>query len=83
MTQANRLRYMVWGEMNVWQFKNPSDAGKALQVKEDYFIYQPPRTIWGYGDGPVTDRGAIWLEVTFAKGLKHGGGPIEEVKRLN
>jgi len=80
---ANRLRYMVWGEMVVWQFKSPADAGSAYKVGEDYFIYQPPRAIWGYGPGPVTDRGAIWLEVTYAKGLKHGGGPIEEVKRLN
>jgi len=80
--QANRLRYMVWGEMNVWKFKSPSDRGEAFQVKEDYFIYQPPRAIWGYGDGPVTDRGAIFLEVTYAKGLKHGGGPIEKAKRL-
>ncbi|MFO7305424.1 MAG: hypothetical protein C0P74_007900 [Gammaproteobacteria bacterium] len=81
--RANRLRYMVWGEMNVWVFKDPSDPGTPYQVKEDYFIYQPPRAIWGYGDGPVTDRGAIFLEVTYARGLKHdGGGPIEKPKRL-
>jgi hypothetical protein len=81
--QANRLRYMVWGEMRVWQFKNPSDPGKPVTVTEDYFIYQPPRAIWGYGSEPVSERGAIWLEVTYAKGLKHGGGPIEEPKKLN
>jgi len=80
---ANRLRYMVWGEMKVWQFKDPSDAGKAVRVGEDHFIYQPPRAIWGYGPGSVSDKGAIWLEVTFAKGLRHGDEPIEEVKRLN
>lgn len=79
---ANRLRYMVWGEMKVWQFKDPKDAGKAVKVSEDYFIYQPPRSIWGYGPGSVSERGAIWLEVTYAKGLKHGGGPIEDVKRV-
>lgn len=81
---ANRLRYMIWGEMKVWQFNGPNDAGKAYKVGEDYFIYQPPRSIWGYGDGPVTDMGAIWLEVTYNKGLKHtaGAGPIEAVKRI-
>ena len=79
---ANRLRYMVWGEMKVWQFKGPDDAGSAVKVGEDYFIYQPPRAIWGYGDGPVTDKGAIFLEVTYAKGLKHGDGPIEAVKHV-
>lgn len=81
--RANRLRYMVWGEMKVWQFDGPADAGRAVKVGEDYFIYQPPRSIWGYGSGPVTDTGAIWLEVTYAKGLKHGGGPIEAPKRPN
>jgi hypothetical protein len=80
---ANVLRYMVFGEMNVWTFKDAKDAGKAYQVKEDHFIYQPPRAIWGYGDGPITgNRGAIFLEVTYAKGLKHGGGPIEKPKSL-
>lgn len=79
---ANRLRYMVWGEMKVWQFKDPGDPGKAVKVGEDYFIYQPPRSIWGYGPGAVSETGAIWLEVTYAKGLRHGGGPIEEAKRL-
>ncbi|MEO9088945.1 MAG: hypothetical protein ABI247_01280 [Rhodanobacter sp.] len=79
---ANVLRYMVWGDMKVWRFKDPQDVGKAFLVSRNYFIYQPPRAIWGYGSGPVTKDGAIWLEVTYAKGLKHGGGPIEAVKHL-
>lgn len=80
---ANVMRYMVWGDMKVWRFKGPKDEGSPYLVGKDYFIYQPPRTIWGYGPEAVTERGAIWLEVTYAKGLKHGGGPIEEVKRLD
>jgi len=81
--QANRLRYMVWGEMKVWQFSGPDDPGRAVKVGEDYFIYQPPRAIWGYTDEPVSDKGAIWLEVTYARGLKHSeGGPIEAAKHI-
>lgn len=80
--KANRLRYMVWGDMKVWQFKDPADAGRPFKVGEDYFIYQPPRSIWGYGSGSVSEKGAIWLEVTYARGLTHGGGPIEEPKKL-
>ncbi len=74
---ANRLRYMVYGSMNVWTFDGPDDPGKPVQVAEDYFIYQPPRSIWGYGSGPVTEQGAVWLEVTYSKGLEVGGGPLE------
>ena len=74
---ANRMRYMLFGEMKVWLFDGPGNAGRSVDVKEDFFIYQPPRSIWGYGKGPVTEHGAYWLEVTYARGLSHGGGPIE------
>lgn len=77
---ANRMRYMLWGDIKVWNFDGPNDKGKAVRVEEDGFIYQPPRSIWGYGPGPVSEKGAIWLEMTWAKGLTHGGGPIEEPK---
>jgi hypothetical protein len=53
------------------------EAGQAFHAKENSFIYQPPRSLWGYGEGEVTKEGAVWLEVTYAKGLKVGGGPIE------
>jgi hypothetical protein len=75
---ANRLRYVIYGDMQVWTFTGPNDAGKAVTVGEDTFIYQPPRSVWGYGPGEVTQSGAIWLEVTYARGLSNGGGPIEE-----
>ena len=66
--------------MKVWSFNGPPDDGKSVRVDEDSFSYQPPRSIWGYGPGSVSDKGAIWLEMTFAKGLSHGGGPIEKPK---
>jgi hypothetical protein len=78
--RANRMRYMIWGDMKVWMFQRPGQPGEVVTVSEDFFVYQPPRSIWGYGDGPVTELGAIWLEVTYARGLSHGGGPIEEPK---
>lgn len=75
---ANRLRYVIYGDMQVWSFEGPEDPGEAVTVGEDFFIYQPPRSFWGYGPGEVSQLGAVWLEVTYAKGLSAGGGPIEE-----
>jgi hypothetical protein len=80
--KAHRMRYMLFGDMKVWRFENPSAKSEALRVKENHFIYQPPRSIWGYGSGPVTEAGAIWLDVTYAKQLSVGDGPIEEPKRV-
>jgi hypothetical protein len=75
---ANRLRFLISGDMTVWSYKDPQDAGRAFNARENTFIYQPPRSLWGYGEGAVTKEGAVWLEVTYAKGLKVGAGPIEE-----
>jgi hypothetical protein len=74
---ADRMRYMLHGEMLVLQFDGPEAEGTAVKVSKDYYIHQSPRSIWGHGDGPVTEEGAVWLEVTYARGLEHGGGPIE------
>lgn len=75
---ANRIRYVLYGDLQVWTFKDSEDTGTPVQARKDFFIYQPARSIWGYGEGPVTDEGAVWLEVTYAKGLEVGGGAIEE-----
>jgi hypothetical protein len=75
---ANRLRYVIYGDMKVWMFEDPKVAGKAVNATENTFIYQPPRSVWGYGPGVVSNGGAVWLEVTYAKGLSVGGGPIGE-----
>ena len=56
----------------------PQFSNASINAKENTFIYQPPRSLWGYGAGEVTREGAVWLEVTYAKGLSVGGGPIEE-----
>lgn len=78
--QANRMRYLTYGDMKVWHFASPTAAGQSRRVGEDTFIYQPPRSIWGYGPGPVTELGAIWLEVTYSTGLEIGGPRIEDIQ---
>lgn len=75
--QANRFLYVLYGDMQIWQFDNPGDDGNPVTVNKDHFIHQPPYGIWGYGKGPVTTGGAVWLEVTYAKGVAVGGGQIE------
>ncbi len=72
------MRYLIYGDMLVWQFDEPAAEGTSVRVSGDSYVYQSPRSIWGYGAGPVTEEGAVWLEVTYGRGLKVGGGPIEE-----
>jgi hypothetical protein len=39
-------------------------------------------SIWGWDEGSLTDKGAMWLEVTYAQGTRWGSGSIEAVKFL-
>ena len=77
-TKAHRLRYVLYGDLRVLAFSDPDEQGKSTQAGSDFFIYQPPNSLWGWGDEPITKDGAVWLEVTYSAGLKVGGGPIEE-----
>ena len=72
------MRYVLYGDMLVWSYNDPNDAGVAMRTGEDFFIFQPAGSIWGYGDGPVSEQGAVWLEVTYSEGVSHGGGPLEQ-----
>lgn len=76
--KGSRMRYVLYGDVQIWSFDDPNSAGVATRASEDFFIFQPAGSIWGYGDGPVSEQGAVWLEVTYSEGVAHGGGPIEE-----
>lgn len=75
--KGSRMRYVLYGDIQVWAFDTPDAPGEATTATSDFFVFQPAGSIWGYGDGAVTKQGAVWLEVTYAKGVAHGGGPIE------
>ncbi len=81
---ANVMRYLVYGDLKVWLFENDRDDNpEVVSLQQDSFIYQPPRSIWGYGSGPVSENGAVWLEVTYARGVKHSQGPIEKPTEIH
>lgn len=81
--KANRMRYVLYGDMRVWSFDDPDSVGEVSKASKDFFIYQPAGSIWGYGIEPVTEQGAVWLEVTYAEGVTHGGGKIEEPTEIH
>jgi len=76
--QAHRFIYVLFGDLTVWTYDNPNSSGVRVEAKKDFFIDQPPMSIWGWGTGPVSKSGCMWLEVTYAAGTIIGGGSIEE-----
>ena len=75
--QANRFVYVIYGDLVINQLSEPGAAGAPTKLTRDFFVHQAPYSLFGFGDGPVTEAGAVWLEVIYAKGLAVGGGEIE------
>lgn len=80
--KAQRFAYVLFGDLKVLLTNGPKDKGKNITLRKDFFIDQPPMSIWGWGEGPLTEKGAMWLEVTYAEGVRWGNGPIETLKSL-
>ncbi len=80
---AHRLRYLLYGDLTIAQHADPDSAGEPRRLEKADFVYQPPRSLWAFDAGPVTENGAVWLEITYAKGLARSDGPIEKVTNVH
>ena len=79
---AHRLRYILYGDLQISLHDDPDSEGEAMRLEETDFIYQPPRSLWAYDAGPVTENGAVWIEITYANGLARSEGPIERASEI-
>lgn len=75
--KANRFIYMLYGDLTLNQRDKPGGSGKPARLTRDFFVWQAPYSLFGFGSGPATEAGAVWLEVIYAQGLAVGGGAIE------
>lgn len=78
--QANRFLYLTWGDLAIQRFDAEGNPTERVQARRDWFVHQPPKALISHGAGPASENGAIWLEVTYARGITVGGGPIEAPK---
>jgi hypothetical protein len=80
--KAQRLVYVLFGDLSI-SSATESGIDEVATVHKDYFVEQPPMSFWGWGEGPLTEKGAMWLEVTYADATtQRGVGPIEAQKTI-
>jgi len=58
--------------------ESPNGPVKNTTDQKDFFINRPPKSLWTWGEGKLSSKGAMWLEVTYAQGARVGNGPIEK-----
>lgn len=79
--KAQRLVYVLFGDLSISTATESGDS-EVVTLGKDYLVDQPPMSYWGWGEGPLTMKGAMWLEVTYADDTtQRGVGPIEDMKQ--
>ena len=76
--KAQQFYYVLFGDLMVLSQESPGSAVKTTTVHKDFFINRPPKSLWTWGEGTLSTKGAMWLEVTYAQGARVGNGPIEK-----
>ena len=75
--KAQQFYYFLFGDLTVLSQESPNGPVKNTTVQKDFFINRPPKSLWTWGEGKLSSKGAMWLEVTYAQGARVGNGPIE------
>ena len=75
--KAQQFYYVLFGDLTVLSQESPNGPVKNTTVQKDFFINRPPKSLWTWGEGKLSSKGAMWLEVTYAQGARVGNGPIE------
>jgi hypothetical protein len=76
--KAQQFYYVLFGDLTVLSQESPNGPVKKTAVQKDFFINRPPKSLWTWGEGKLSSKGAMWLEVTYAQGARVGNGPIEK-----
>ena len=77
--QAHRFHYMLSGDLTLG---SGSTGDGTVSIEKGFFVEQPPMSVWHWADGTNTQKGGMWLEVTYAEGTRFGNGPIEPASVL-
>ncbi len=76
--QAHQFNYVLAGDLRVAAHESPQGSAQVVDLSEDFYFERPPMAVCGLADGAVTERGCVWLEVTYGKGTSVPTIPIED-----
>ena len=66
--EAHQFNFVINGDLNVQAFSAPDAPAEAYDLRQHYLLDKAPMSISGLVAKNATVGGAVWLEVTYAKG---------------
>lgn len=78
--QAHQFNWVIAGDLKLQTLGTPDSEEKSASLGQHYLWERPPMSISGLPEQGATQGGAVWLEVTYAKGTTWTDEttPIEE-----
>ena len=64
--------------MRIQSYKTPGIKAEKITLGKYFYFERPPMSIFGLTDGLVSEKGCVWLEVTYGKGTAINDTPIED-----
>jgi len=80
--QAYQFNFVLNGDLLIQAYEAPGESAEKINLGKHFYIERPPMSIFGLADGVVSQRGCVWLEVTYGKGTSVSDTPIEEKNYL-
>jgi len=68
--QAHTFDFVINGDLAITTYSGKPSNSKAqtFELTRDFFLDRPPMSIFSLASGVASKGGAVWLEVTYAKG---------------
>ena len=76
--KAHQFNYVLAGDLQVDAFDKPGGRAQPIALGENFYLERPPMAVCGLANTKVTERGCVWLEVTYGKGTSLPTDPIED-----
>jgi hypothetical protein len=76
--EGYQFNFIVAGDLKIQTYQAPGQKGELISLGKYFYVERPPMSIFGLADGVVTERGCVWLEGTYGKGVTISTTPIEE-----
>jgi hypothetical protein len=66
--QAHQFNFVIAGDLGVQAMSRPGSPAESYRLTRHFLLEQAPMSIFGLKEGAPSQGGAVWLEVTYAKG---------------
>ena len=66
--QAHQFNFVINGDLKIQAYSDSKQSAETYTVGQNYLVERPPMSIFGLAEENATEGGAVWIEVTYAKG---------------